>query len=318
MSSTAIFSESTPPADRPAEDHFPWDIEAAPSVVENDAWLLSFIDILTLLLALFVLLLAQEHQSNKAADVEPPVEAVHTASEIGLLPPAPLQQPFSAIRLPALPQIVAPVSRFRIPAPDRLPKQTETSLPPKPAKETTTAKDSVPVMPEPRTSERAIEAPDPSATAAHSRINNLLETLRNSELADRIDIQARTDSVRLDIAESILFAPARTRLTDSGLALLTELAGTLKALPWSLSVEGHTDNVPIQTARFPSNWELSTARATMVARELIRHGVRPDRIRAIGYADTRPRASNETAEGRNRNRRVTFVLELPENQRSSD
>ncbi len=120
--------------------------------------------------------------------------------------------------------------------------------------------------------------------------------------------------MRLDIADSILFAPARTRLTDSGLALLKDLAKTLKTLPWSLSVEGHTDNIPIKTARFPSNWELSTARATMVARELIRHGVRPDRIRAIGYADTQPRDSNDTPEGRNRNRRVTFVLELPENK----
>jgi len=319
MSATAILSHSEMPANSPAEDLFPWDIEAAPSVVENDTWLLSFIDILTLLLALFVLLLAQEHHQNKTMDNDIPVKPTPVFAKPA--PPAPTltSRPFSIIQLPALPQIVTPLDTLQLPKSDRnrntvepeeaKPVTTESVMvetvavktePPEPEIETNSSK-TLPIQP-------PVEAVEPTP------VNDFLETLRTSVLADRIDIQTRTDSVRLDIADSILFAPARTALTDSGLTLLKELATTLQTLPWSLSVEGHTDNIPIQTPRFPSNWELSTARATVVARQLIEHGIRPDRIRAIGYADTQPRDSNETREGRNRNRRVTFVVELPASQ----
>lgn len=301
MFATAIPGESAASADSTAEDHFPWDIDAAPSVVENDTWLLSFIDILTLLLALFVLLLAQEHQRNVSLDneisVQPP--RVFTAPEPE--PPTPELRPFSIIQLPALPQIVSPLDSLQMPVHERK------KSPVKPVKTET-------IQPKSIVEENTREVPPvqfPVETVVHTPVNDFLETLRSSGLADRLDIQTRTDSVRLDITDSILFAPARTTLTDNGLTLLGELAVTLKDLPWSLSVEGHTDNIPIQTPRFPSNWELSTARATVVARELIRHGISPDRIRAIGYAETQPRNSNETPEGRNRNRRVTFVLELP-------
>lgn len=326
MSITATFGEGASSADNAAEDHFPWDIEPAPSVVENDTWLLSFIDILTLLLALFVLLLAQEYRNNKTSDITKPREPVHIAITTEALPVTPLPRRFSAIQLPPLPQIAAafqpgpkPVAAKILDSGlrrnDGIRREDGKGKHQEHAVDTRQAHARQPVS---KHETMAPRQPIPTSPTTHTRVNKLLETLRHSELADRIDIQTRTDSVRLDIADSILFAPARTRLTDSGLALLRDLAKTLKTLPWSLSVEGHTDNIPIRTARFPSNWELSTARATMVARELIRHGVRPDRIRAIGYADTKPRDSNDTPEGRNRNRRVTFVLELPENKRQGN
>jgi len=116
------------------------------------------------------------------------------------------------------------------------------------------------------------------------------------------------DSVNLEISDSILFTPASAALTASGALLLDELAATLKAHPYNLSVEGHTDNVPIQTARYPSNWELSSSRATEVTRRLIDRGIAAERVRAVGYADTHPRADNATAEGKARNRRVSLVL----------
>ena len=74
-------------------------------------------------------------------------------------------------------------------------------------------------------------------------------------------------------------------------------------------VEGHTDNVPISSAQFPSNWELSTARATTVVRYLISQGVNRARLEAVGYADLHSVATNATATGRARNRRVEIVLE---------
>jgi chemotaxis protein MotB len=79
--------------------------------------------------------------------------------------------------------------------------------------------------------------------------------------------------------------------------------------PNFIRIEGHTDNVPINTPRFPSNWELSVARATSVVQYLIsRHNFPPERLSATGYGEYRPKASNATAEGRQKNRRVDFVI----------
>jgi chemotaxis protein MotB len=90
--------------------------------------------------------------------------------------------------------------------------------------------------------------------------------------------------------------------------VVDKLAAAIGRLPNKLAVEGHTDNVPI-SGRYASNWELSTARATMVLRELIeRHGISPSRLSAAGYADERPLATNDTAEGRAVNRRVELVV----------
>ena len=74
-------------------------------------------------------------------------------------------------------------------------------------------------------------------------------------------------------------------------------------------MEGHTDNVPISSSQYPSNWELSTDRATTVVRYLIANGVNAERLAAVGYADLHPLASNATAAGRANNRRVDIVLE---------
>jgi chemotaxis protein MotB len=90
--------------------------------------------------------------------------------------------------------------------------------------------------------------------------------------------------------------------------VVDKVAAALGRLPNKLSVEGHTDNTPI-SGRYPSNWELSTARATTVLRELIeRHGLSPARLSAAGYADERPVAPNDTADGRSANRRVELVV----------
>jgi chemotaxis protein MotB len=97
--------------------------------------------------------------------------------------------------------------------------------------------------------------------------------------------------------------------------VLDTLAASLVGVPNQLAVEGHTDNVPINTAQFPSNWELSTARATAVLRYLVEHhGIAPARLSAAGYADQRPVAPNDTGGGRARNRRVDLaILSLSKN-----
>ena len=107
----------------------------------------------------------------------------------------------------------------------------------------------------------------------------------------------------------MLFAESSADLQPVGIEILELVADVLQASPNDISIEGHTDSRPISSGRYPSNWELSTARATSVLRHLTEHvGFDPTRLSAAGYADTRPLAPNDTVEGAARNRRVEVVV----------
>jgi chemotaxis protein MotB len=108
--------------------------------------------------------------------------------------------------------------------------------------------------------------------------------------------------------DQILFDSGSARLKPGFMAILNELAPQLARLPNSIEVDGHTDNIPISTAAFPSNWELSAARAGAVIRYLATRGLKPERLSAAGYAETRPIDTNDTREGRARNRRVELIV----------
>lgn len=127
-------------------------------------------------------------------------------------------------------------------------------------------------------------------------------------LDDSVQVQVEKDRVNLVISDRILFDVAEAELRPKGLATLDPLIPILKNKPHRITVEGHTDNVPITTEQFPSNWELAAARAASVVRYLQRQGISSDRLRAVGYADTRPVADNGTPEGRSANRRVEIVI----------
>ena len=121
-------------------------------------------------------------------------------------------------------------------------------------------------------------------------------------------IQRRGLVVRV-LTDNLLFDSGSATLQPGADQLLNEVAQLLNLDPTHpITVEGHTDNQPIATAQFPSNWELSTARATNVVRFLISRGVNRYRLGAVGYADLHPIASNATAAGRAHNRRVEIVL----------
>jgi len=116
------------------------------------------------------------------------------------------------------------------------------------------------------------------------------------------------------VAEGVLFDAGSAELKPAGRMVLDNLADSLAKIPNQLVIEGHTDNQPISTDRFPSNWELSSARASAVLRYLSAfHGIASKRLSASGYADQRPIDSNATDGGRARNRRVDIaVLSLPQ------
>jgi len=120
----------------------------------------------------------------------------------------------------------------------------------------------------------------------------------------------------IEINASVLFESARADLMPQAVPVLASLAETLAPLPNDIQVEGHTDNTPITSTRFPSNWELSASRAGSVVRLFNVMGVASIRLVAVGYADTRNIAPNDTLEGRARNRRVTVMI-LPERVRNA-
>lgn len=139
-----------------------------------------------------------------------------------------------------------------------------------------------------------------------------LDQIYLSQIKDRVEVIEEKNLIKLAMSDSILFFPADATLSLSGEQVLDEIAVMLKQRSWHILVEGHTDNQPISTPRYLSNWELSSARATSVTRYLIGRGIRPQRLSAIGYADTRPLVDNDDEQGRSKNRRVAIVLSAAE------
>lgn len=115
--------------------------------------------------------------------------------------------------------------------------------------------------------------------------------------------------ITIEINASVLFSPGEALLAPTAASALSSVARILAPTDFPIIVEGHTDPLPIGTLQFPSNWELSGARASSVVRLFIDSGVNAGRLTATGYADQRPVADNATPEGRGRNRRVAITIE---------
>jgi chemotaxis protein MotB len=126
--------------------------------------------------------------------------------------------------------------------------------------------------------------------------------------ADMIAVRRNATWVEVEIRTDILFASGVSKLSEASLPALMILAETLAKYPNPVRVEGHTDNRPINTSTFPSNWELSAARAASVVHLFAKGGVDPARLAVIGLGEFRPAKSNDTTEGRNANRRVLIVI----------
>ena len=142
----------------------------------------------------------------------------------------------------------------------------------------------------------------------------ILEALAGRERArqiepGQIEVKGEDDRIVFRIADSLVFPSASAELRPQALPLLQVIGEVILELPYEIRVEGHTDTVPVATERYPSNWELSSARATAVLRYLTEQvGLDPSRVFAAGYGEFRPIASNETPEGRALNRRADIVV----------
>ena len=180
--------------------------------------------------------------------------------------------------------------------------------------------------PEPlRSSQPAVELPiklpaDATRRRVEAKMKGIADDIRKvleplvKEGQVRVTESAR--GIAVEINASVLFAPGQAELNEGSVRSLVAVARVLAGAENAIEVEGHTDNAPIGTPLFPSNWELSAARASRVVRLFTQAGVAPERMAAIGYGEYRNVDTNGTPEGKARNRRVTVMI-LPAGENGS-
>ncbi|MCU7837930.1 MAG: flagellar motor protein MotD [Candidatus Thiodiazotropha sp. (ex Troendleina suluensis)] len=165
-----------------------------------------------------------------------------------------------------------------------------------------------------RYQERGTEAESiPSMpTDEGQRLSFLAATIEDmlSEYIDQelVDVDFTQDRVIVNMKDKMLFASASAHLSGAAVKALRSISRVLGTVPNQVQVEGNTDNRPISTEEFPSNWELSATRAASVVHLMTRMGVEPGRMSAVGYAEYRPVAENTSEVGRAKNRRVSLVI----------
>jgi len=141
---------------------------------------------------------------------------------------------------------------------------------------------------------------------------SLLEALKNEIAQGQVSISEMKGRLTVNLVESTLFASGKAEIKTEGMVVLQKLIDILRGLKHkTIMIEGHTDNVPISESlaeKYPSNWELAAARAINVARFLQQQGVDPSQLAAVSYGEYRPVESNDSQEGRARNRRIEITL----------
>ena len=266
---------------------------------DQSVWLLSYLDVMTILMTFFVLLFAYQKAVTPATKpTKPPVSKVVAAT--------PKAQPSKT-----------PSASASSPKPDAealavAAMQTQAAWHALADGPQANIRDAIHSGAGPATVDLTEQALKSAAQLASEQTAQRISQALVQEAEQRqVEVLQEGSRVRLEVSDNILFDPGAAELKSEGLALLDRVIPILSQQTGVVLVEGHTDNRPIANSRFPSNWELSAARATAVTRMLQDRGVPSERLRAVGLADTQPRAGNDTAEDRAKNRRVTLVLDQP-------
>jgi len=153
-------------------------------------------------------------------------------------------------------------------------------------------------------------APDVSRPSPD--LNQAMQSLKqlsvNLGMPDDFSVARTQDGFKAVVPNPVLFASGDASLGEGVSPILDGIMKIAEQDHLSIQVEGHTDNLPIHTAEFPSNWELSTMRAVNILRYLQQNGIPPGRLAAIGFSEYRPAAGNDTPEGRQKNRRIEILF----------
>jgi chemotaxis protein MotB len=261
----------------------------------NERWLLTYADMITLLMALFMVLFSISSVNiSKWVTLQ---RALHAAFSGNILPGG------KAIAKPGSANTSHPPSSLDVQAVVPVTSSTASTLQ---SSSTHGATSSA------ATATATAQSVSERQAALFSQIKHELdEYARSHGFAKKVEtsIEPRGLVIRV-LTDDLLFASGQAALSSRSTSLLEEISQLLNlAGEHPVNVEGNTDDVPIHSAIYPSNWELSTARASTVVRFLSEHGVSAGRLTATGYADQHPIASDATARGRARNRRVEIVLQ---------
>jgi chemotaxis protein MotB len=292
----------------------------------TDDWLITYADTITLLLCLFVVILSIRTSGHMLAwdaapPVAPPVKHVAATEDIfGGHPPFPPPARRAVEQTAPEPSVPAMI----VDTPDALPAMPERFRAPAERAALDSITDRADVAPVAPTRFVDAAAPEPRAFIPNSQhADNATATLppvveHMRSLGSAVIEQHGDRITTVQISSNAFFASGHAVLSGPGKAILRDVAETLKSdafAAYHISIEGHTDDMPINTPLFQSNWELSTARASAVVRFFLELGLSPRKLSAAGYADTYPIAPNRNADGtvipenQARNRRVVIKLE---------
>ncbi|MDT8447438.1 MAG: flagellar motor protein MotB [bacterium] len=139
-------------------------------------------------------------------------------------------------------------------------------------------------------------------------MESLEAAMSKSPIAEVADITVDDRGITVSFSEAVFFERGTAQISPGGAEVIEKFSRIMHAIPNAMVVEGHTDDLPTQSETFPSNWELSSARAGSVARLLQEFGIQKNRLEVAGYADTRPKVANETASLRRLNRRIDILV----------
>lgn len=256
--------------------------------LNHEAWAIPYADLMTLLLAFFVVMYAVSvvNEGKYRVMSESLIQAFNGPTSGSLKPPVPVPSKPNTSAVVSVGRPVAVVTHAALPIALH--------------------------SPSPVNATKGLPAAK-SLPAVATQNLDIIETQVRRALQPLIDrklvvVRHKPDGLEIEIRTDILFPSGAAQLSSSADKVLQHLAVILAPFPNPLRVEGFTDNVPISTPQYPSNWELSAGRAASVARLFALSGVAPDRLGIIGWGDVRPLADNATSEGRNQNRRVLVVV----------
>ncbi|MCH8156887.1 MAG: flagellar motor protein MotB [Nitrospinae bacterium] len=135
------------------------------------------------------------------------------------------------------------------------------------------------------------------------------EFVYKNKLSGQVDVHSDERGAIITLSDTVLFPPGKARMTWTGKKMIKQVFDLLHQFNYEVTIEGHTDNAPIKTARFPSNWELSASRAAEVARMLVAAGFPGEMLSIQGFAQYRPKVPNDSPENRGVNRRIEIVYQ---------
>lgn len=270
--------------------------------VNHERWLISYADFITLLFAFFVVMysISQVNDSKYKVLSDTFIEAFQRPTD------SPMSKEAARESSPSR-EIIAPIDM------DKSTRDSESNNESPPS-----VMEHIPTAAEPEVVNTSDAETSVKTSDELTQISDLVSE-KFSGLIEEHLIQVSSNELwlQIELKDSILFSSGSADISEQARKIFDEIAAILAKYSNPVQVEGFTDNVPINSPRYPTNWELSTARASAIVKHLAAQGVAPERLSAVGYGEYQPIASNESEQGRAQNRRVSIMIAKRKMERPS-